>query len=279
MERVPKVTVLMPVYNGEKYLKEAIDSVLAQTLKDFEFLIINDGSTDKTQEILESYGDTRIRLFRQSNKGLTRSLNKGIQLSRGEYVARMDADDIALPERLEKQVTFLDERPEIGVVGSFHCEVSASLHKSIVKKFPTDDSAIRKTLMKENPFSHPTVMMRKKIFVRASLYNEDEKYKYVEDYELWFTLFKVCKFANIQEALVVKRFVPTGTSIANDDVQLRNAFYLRVKAVNEGCFPWWYRMYLIKPFIAYKTPVGLRRVIRKYVFSNKMYDLLSHNSK
>src|SRR4030067_740036 len=160
MELVPKVTVLMPVYNGEKYLKEAIDSVLAQTLKDFEFLIINDCSTDKTQEILESYRDTRIRLFRQSNKGLTRSLNKGIQLSRGEYVARMDADDIALPERLEKQVTFFEKRPEIGVVGSFHSEVSASLHKSIVKKFPSDDSTIRKMLIKENPFSHPTVMMR-----------------------------------------------------------------------------------------------------------------------
>ena len=161
MERVPKVTVLMPVYNGEKYLEEAIDSVLAQTLPDFEFLIIDDGSTDKTPQILKSYTDTRLRLFHQNNRGLTRSLNKGIQFSGGEYVARMDADDIALPERLEKQVKFLDEHPEIGVVGSFHCEVSASLQKSIVKKFPTEDSAIRKTLIKENPFSHPTVIMRK----------------------------------------------------------------------------------------------------------------------
>ena len=277
MARGPKVTVLMSVYNGEKYLKEAIDSIFAQTFTDYEFLIINDGSTDRTQEILESYKDNRVRLFQQNNMGLTRSLNRGVQLSRGEYVARMDADDIALPERLENQVAFLEKHPEVGVVGSFHSEVNASLRKSIVKKFPAEDMAIKKTLIKENPFSHPTVMMRRKIFDRANLYNEDEKYKYVEDYELWFTFLKVCKFANIPKALVIKRFIPTGASIANDDVQLRNAFYLRVRAISEGCFPWWYRIYLIKPFIAYKTPMRLRRVIRKYLFSNKMYDLLSQS--
>ena len=116
----PKVTVLMSVYNGEKYLQEAIDSILEQTFKDFEFLIINDGSTDKTGEILESYHDLRIKIINnEKNIGLTKSLNKGLKLARGEYIARQDADDISMPERLEKEVEFLETHQDYAVVGAF----------------------------------------------------------------------------------------------------------------------------------------------------------------
>src|SRR5580698_9685158 len=108
----PKVTVLMPVYNGEKYIKEALESILQQTFIDFEFLIINDGSTDNSVSIIKSFNDNRIRLIHnEKNSGLVYSLNKGIGLSNGEYIARMDCDDVSIPERLEKQVGFLNSNP------------------------------------------------------------------------------------------------------------------------------------------------------------------------
>ena len=108
----------MPVYNGEKYLQEAIESILNQTFKDFEFIIINDGSTDKTLEIIKSFTDPRIKLITQENRGIIYSLNKGITESRGKYIARMDADDISLPERLEKEYRFLEQNPNYGIVGT-----------------------------------------------------------------------------------------------------------------------------------------------------------------
>lgn len=119
----PKVSVVMSVYNGEKYLPETIDSILNQTFKDFEFIIINDGSTDKTAKILTSYDDPRIRIFNQENMGLTKSLNRAISLAKGEYIARMDADDISYPERLKKQVDYLNKNPDIGLVGSKYIRI------------------------------------------------------------------------------------------------------------------------------------------------------------
>ena len=116
----PKVTVLMPVYNGEKYLKEAITSILLQTFDDFEFLIINDGSSDASVDIIQSFRDPRIRLVHNdTNIGLIATLNKGLKLAHGKYVARMDQDDISLPRRLEKQTYFMDNNPDVGVCGTW----------------------------------------------------------------------------------------------------------------------------------------------------------------
>jgi len=116
----PKVTVLMPVYNGERYLNEAVDSILGQTFTDFEFLIIDDASTDKTPEILRSYDDPRIRVVtNEENLGLSKSLNKGLALARGEFIARMDADDVSYPYRLQVQHEFMTQHPGAGVIGSW----------------------------------------------------------------------------------------------------------------------------------------------------------------
>ena len=114
------VTVLMPVYNGEMYLREAIDSILHQTFTDFEFLIINDGSTDNSETIILSYDDSRIRYEKNdSNLKLIATLNKGIELAKGKYIVRMDADDISIPDRIEKQVAFLEKNPDVGICGSW----------------------------------------------------------------------------------------------------------------------------------------------------------------
>ncbi len=119
MESAPRVNVIMAVFNGEQYLQEAIESILRQTFDNFEFVIIDDGSTDKTVEILNRFSDERIkRLTNESNIGLTRSLNRGIRFSRGEYIVRQDADDVSLPERLAKQVAYLDAHSMVGLVGT-----------------------------------------------------------------------------------------------------------------------------------------------------------------
>ena len=131
---MPEITVLMPVYNGEKYLRPAIESILNQTFSDFEFLIINDGSTDNSESIILSYKDERIRYVKnENNLKLIKTLNKGIDLARGKYIARMDADDISLPTRLEREIEYMESHPECGLVSVFPYVMSESgkiLHKS-----------------------------------------------------------------------------------------------------------------------------------------------------
>lgn len=199
----PVVSVVMSVYNGEKYLREMLESILNQTYKNFEFIIIDDGSTDNTIEILKSFKDPRIKIFHQENMGLTKSLNKAIKLSKGKYIARIDVDDIASPTRLEKQVNFLDSNPEIGIVGSFvFCidEISKTTQKMVL---PIYDNKIRKELIKTNVFIHGSVMIRKKVFEEVGYYNE--AFKYVQDYELWGRIAKVYKLHNLPEVLLIRR--------------------------------------------------------------------------
>ena len=151
--RDPKVTVLMPIYNGERYLGEAIDSILGQTLRDFELLIIDDGSTDGSRGIIESYSDSRINLVRNDcNLGLVATLNRGLELSRGDYIARMDCDDIALPTRLEKQVQYMDHNPEVGLCGTCYQWFDEKSTKTVL--LAEDDGSIRLTLAFENAFGH-----------------------------------------------------------------------------------------------------------------------------
>ncbi|MBI1920674.1 MAG: glycosyltransferase [Geobacter sp.] len=188
-KHIPRVTVLMPVYNGERFLREAIDSILAQSFTDFELLIINDGSTDGSAGIIESYGDPRIRLVHnERNLGLVATLNRGIDLARGEYLARMDADDVSLPERLERQVTYLDAHPGVGV-----CAVRVALIGSEgeargewdMDRQTTSWQEIRACLPKSNCIAHPGVMARKDLLAR---YRYRAEQLHAEDYDLWLRL-------------------------------------------------------------------------------------------
>ncbi len=186
----PRVTVLMPVYNGEKYLREAIDSILAQTFANFEFLIVNDGSTDNSVPLIESYADARIHLVHNAtNSGLVASLNKGLGLARGEYIARMDCDDISLPTRLEKQLAFMDDHPEIGILGSACQFIDDSGAPGFVWANPEQHQLIRWHLCFTCPMCHPTVMMRTDLVRELGGYSSEaiqgrETYS-GEDYDLW----------------------------------------------------------------------------------------------
>jgi glycosyltransferase involved in cell wall biosynthesis len=158
----PRVSVVMGVYNDAEYVTESIESILYQTYKQFEFVIIDDGSTDRSSELLQNYADQddRVVLFCQSNSGLTRALNAGLARANGKYIARMDADDVANPTRLERQVEFLEENQETVLVGTQYTEIDADGNAFGRSDFPTTDQEIRDVLMKYNPFFHASVMMR-----------------------------------------------------------------------------------------------------------------------
>lgn len=201
---IPRISVLMSVYNGELYLRQAIDSILGQTFPDFEFLIINDGSTDATREIILSYRDPRIRLIENEvNIGLTKSLNKGLSLARGEFIARQDADDISHPTRFEKQVEFLNTYHEVAVLGTQARYINAfgQLFRTLGWERASNDICIRWLCMFESPFIHSSVMMRSKVVKdECGGYNGD--YLTNQDHELWTRIVyrHVCR--NLVEPLI-----------------------------------------------------------------------------
>jgi glycosyltransferase involved in cell wall biosynthesis len=179
----PKVTVLMPVYNGAPCLAEAIQSILRQTFTGFEFLIINDGSTDGSVAVIQGFHDPRIRLVHnETNLGLVASLNKGLGLAQGEYIARMDADDISRPERLALQVNFMDTNPAVGVCGSWVQYFPKA--ENSVWKLPRRTEEIRCLQFTTVGVAHPSIMLRRQLFANYGLLY-DPRYRHIEDYELW----------------------------------------------------------------------------------------------
>ena len=196
----PKVTVLMSVYNGEKYLQEAIDSISGQTFKDFEFLIINDGSTDKTGEILKSYNDPRIKIIdNEKNIGLTKSLNKGLKLARGEYIARQDADDISMPERLKKEVKFLEQNRNVGLVGTDYFMINEKGEAVHIVKCLNGCKELKAKLLEGNQFGHGSVMLIRECIERVGTYREE--FKFAQDYDFYLRIAEVYDVANIPKSL------------------------------------------------------------------------------
>jgi glycosyltransferase involved in cell wall biosynthesis len=197
-----KVSVLLAVYNGEKYLKAAIDSILDQTFVDFEFVIVDDGSTDSSGGIIISYNDPRIVfLVNKTNEGLISSLNSGLSICRGKYVARMDCDDIALPERLQAQFDYMESHPDVGICGSNVEAFFNTKQKSVIIRFPETDELIKASALFHSPFSHPSVMMRKSVLSEHKLRYSDE-FLHAEDYALWVELLKYTKAYNFPKVLL-----------------------------------------------------------------------------
>jgi len=215
------VTVLMPVYNASEFLRETMDSILDQTYEEFEFLIINDGSTDSSVNIIESYEDERIRLIHNTeNIGLIKTLNKGIEIAHGKYIVRMDADDIAEKNRIETQVNFMEKNLDVAVAGSNGVMFLSS--KPMIKKitdFPTRYSEIRCKLLFESPIMHPAVIMRKNVLLENNFRYNDE-YKATEDYGLWMEIAKDHKIVNISQKLLRYRIV--SSSVTNQALKRMN---------------------------------------------------------
>jgi len=211
----PAVSVIMPVYNGEKYLRAAVESILTQTYSDFEFLILDDGSTDRSYSIISEYDDPRIKTFSHSNRGLAGTLNRGITHALGKYVARQDQDDISLPERFEKQVEFLEAHPAVGLLGTWARIFEGNTETGRAHRHPSDNAALKFALMFDNPFVHSSMMIRKSVFDSVGVYTTDPGRQPPEDYELWSRIARVCDVANIPEFLHMYREVPK--SMCRDD--------------------------------------------------------------
>lgn len=232
VKKYPLVTVLMPVFNAERYVKEAVNSILNQSLKDFELLIIDDGSTDSSYNILKSYNDSRIRLYKnEKNLGLIVTLNKGFELSEGKYIARMDADDIALPARLEKQFTFMENNPATGVLGSAFQEFKANGKGKIIR-FLNNNDELKCVLLFNSCMGHPTIMFRTE-FIKKKQLKYDSAYIHAEDYELWSRAIQLTRFSNHPFPLLLYRLHDSQISKSQSDGQKMSTDKIRLRML--GC--------------------------------------------
>ncbi|MBY0309593.1 glycosyltransferase [Patescibacteria group bacterium] len=221
MTQSTTVSIVMSVYNGAPFLREAIDSMLCQTFNDFEFIIINDGSTDNSESIIQSYDDPRIRYVRQENNGgLAAALNLGLSVATGTYIARMDADGISHPNRLEAQVAFLNTNTHIGVVGTWAHTFGDGAH---LWKNPTSPAEIAARMLFSCCLLHPTVMIRAAVLKAANI-RYDESLLSGQDYELWAALLPLTQFANLPKVLLHYRLSQNTTSAMRRAEQLANTW-------------------------------------------------------
>jgi len=209
----PSLTVLMPVRNGAAFVGQAVQSILVQTFRDFEFLIVDDASTDATPQLLARYNDPRIRVVRNDERlKLAGSLNRGMELARGRYIARMDADDIALPSRLAVQVKFMERHADIGICGAWARAFGGGRAQTTAP--PAQPEELKAFSLFYCPFSHPSVVMRRELIERHDL-RYDVDYYPTEDYELWSRALKCFPCANIPRVLV--RYRSHGESMTGSD--------------------------------------------------------------
>lgn len=231
----PKVSVLMPAYNAEKYIWEAIQSILDhQTYSDFEFIIIDDCSTDNTWDIIQNYADKDDRILaikNEKNLKICKTLNKGIMIAQGEYIARMDADDISMSDRFEKQVKFLDEHDDIGIVGGTMDIMDEQGKVYSKRQYNLTDKEIRKHIFRYSPFCHPAVMIRKTTLEKAGYYNEYGIYS--EDYDLYFRIWMYSKFANLSDTIIKYRILSTGMTGSKMRYMEECTQYIKLKAIFE----------------------------------------------
>lgn len=281
---MPKVSVLMPVYKtNEKYLREAIESILNQTFTDFEFLILDDCPEDSRENIVKSYKDKRIKYFQnEKNLGITPSRNKLIQLASGEYLAIFDHDDISLPQRLEKQVSYLDANPEVGVVASWIKEFP----KNKILPYSTNDDEIKLSLVKHCAIPHSASMIRKSVLDSNGL-SYEESFTPSEDYGLWCRLIGVTKFHNLPEVLFLYRKHDNNTSKKQRN-KMKQAT-IRIQAIIEEKYPSLCKEYQNKSVIT--TRVNLFDIIpllqitktpnkiKVYLFNKILFLKIKTNSK
>jgi glycosyltransferase involved in cell wall biosynthesis len=214
VEKPPLLSVLMPVFNSSKYVAQAVDSILNQSFRDFEFVIVDDGSSDGSPQILDHYAslDQRVRIVHQPNSGITVALTNGFEESRGEFLARMDSDDVAEPTRLEKQLTFIKSNPELVLVGTSSIYIDPSGREVDRPNVPSDHNQMDSWHASGmgTALGHPTAMIRRTAFVTVGGYRQE--FEPAEDLDLWLRLAEVGQIANVPEALVRYRIHPESVS-------------------------------------------------------------------
>jgi len=227
----PKISVLMPVYNGAPYLAAAIVSILEQTEPDFELLIVDDGSTDQTAQIVKTFSDPRIKYFSQTHQGLVPTLNFALDQAQGEYLARLDADDIATNDRLAKQVAFLNQNNL--VAGGTWAEIIDTQGKKIgeVNYPPREAKKIKWFSLWHNPFIHSSMILRRSIVKKVGGYRN---FKHVEDYELWSRIIFRFPTGNLPEQLLKYRLHPQQTTVSQNKIMRWNGFFIRLLVIKRA---------------------------------------------
>ena len=214
---MPRVSVVMAVYNGERFLREAVDSILTQTFTDLELIVVDDGSEDSSAQLLAAIEDPRVRIIsHEVNKGAALSRNDGMQAARGEYIAIMDSDDIALPTRLEVQVRFLDSHTDIGLTGAaIYDNIDVDGSVLYTSYLPQDNETLQRTLIKEWCFLHPSIMFRSNVLAQVGGYRE--QFEPAEDHDFILRVLDHCKVTNLDDKLVSYRLNPRGLSVVGHD--------------------------------------------------------------
>ncbi len=232
--KAPAISVVMGVYNGAGFLEEAIESILQQTFRDFEFIIIDDGSTDRTPQLIKRWARRDSRIVARKNPaniGLAKTLNRGIKEARGQWIARQDADDRSLPERFEHQMDFLAAAPEVGLLGAGCWIIDKNGQRQpLPRTLPQTHGEICWHLLWQNPFYHSAVIFRRQL-AQAHLY--DETLASAQDFELWGRILQVTRGANLQEPLLESRRHPNRTSDTASAQQQKNAAIIMAKRLNE----------------------------------------------
>ena len=261
-----KVSILMASHNGARFIRQSLDSILNQTFSDFELIVINDASTDDTARILEEYvnKDLRVHVYsNEENKGLTTSLNIALKYISQDslYICRMDDDDICEQKRLEKQIDFLDNHREIGVVGSNAVIIDDENNIVGQRCVPTEDEQIRKVLPRYNPIIHPAVMIRREVLERVGGYNE--RFRTSQDYELWFRLAaNGVKFANLQENLL--KYRETRSAVKRKSMKYRmKDFHIRRKGYKMLKLPFYCYLWLTVPLILGIIPMPIYKLLKR----------------
>lgn len=260
----PKISVVMAVHNGMPYLKAAVKSILSQTYKDFEFIIIDDASSDKSWIFLKSLKDKRIKLLKNwKNLGLASSLNKGLKIASGQYIARMDADDISLPKRFEKQELFLRVNPQIDICGTWATLIDDNDKTLGLVERPTDDKTIKKTNVWTPGLIHPTWFVRRDVFKKLDGYNP--KYDMVEDLE-FLNRAKIFKMGNISDPLLLWRSTQNRRSQKDIQQMYKKSLAFRLEHFLKGDFGLLY------------FPLIVRSIIATYLFPPKFKIYLNKKS-
>lgn len=260
----PLISVIMSVHNQAQYLPSALYSLKKQTYKNCQHVFIDDASTDSTWQILQKYKTKSSMLIKhQYQCGLAKSLNQGIRVAKGEYIARMDADDIAHPTRFAKQVKFLQSHSHVAACGTAVTLINQSGEIIGKKSYPTDSTILNSVIMRYNPLVHPTTMMRTAVIRQLGGY--DESLNGAEDYDLWLRVSRHYQLANLPETLLQYRVNPQGISwnqLKNVEWQSLRA---RLKAIVYYGYPKWQAIYLIKPLLSFLVP----SIIKKTIFDIK----------
>ena len=262
----PLVSIILPVYNGGKYLAKCLESIMAQTYQNWELIIINDGSVDDSEKIILNYAAAGARLryeLLDQNRGIADCLNLGIAIARGKLIARIDADDLMLPHRIEKQVDFLNANSHVGVLGTAALEIDENERETGILKVVLGDFNIKKSLIRGNsPLLHPTIMLRKDVLPTTPVYRN--LYPVSQDHDLWLRLLQTVIFENIEEPLIKKRMHAgqiTHSKRGHYDVLSMKIAYFRANKIflRNG-------IYLLKNMVIVMLPnfvfVGLKRLKR-----------------